>query len=72
MLEAVGHPVAVNPDARLERIARRRGWPVVIFSQRTKAVVRRTTQAVGATTLAVGSFAAGAMYATRYRGSSAS
>lgn len=72
MLESVGHPVAVNPDARLERIARRRGWPIVIFSQRTKAVVRRTTQAAGATALAVGSFAAGAMYAARYRGSSAS
>jgi HAD superfamily hydrolase (TIGR01490 family) len=28
-LEAVGHPVAVNPDARLGRIARARGWPVV-------------------------------------------
>ncbi|MGH9045515.1 MAG: HAD-IB family hydrolase [Acidimicrobiales bacterium] len=28
MLEAVGHPVAVNPDARLAAIARRRGWLV--------------------------------------------
>ena len=28
MLEAVGHPVAVNPDARLATIARRRGWLV--------------------------------------------
>jgi len=28
MLEAVGHPFAVNPVARLRRIARRRGWPV--------------------------------------------
>ncbi len=28
MLEAVGHPVVVNPDPRLRRIARRRGWPV--------------------------------------------
>jgi HAD superfamily hydrolase (TIGR01490 family) len=29
MLEAAGHPVAVNPDPRLRRIALRRGWPVV-------------------------------------------
>ncbi|MBN2361995.1 MAG: HAD family hydrolase [Deltaproteobacteria bacterium] len=29
MLERVGHPVAVHPDPRLRRIARRRGWPVV-------------------------------------------
>lgn len=28
MLEAVGHPVAVNPDRRLERAAHERGWPV--------------------------------------------
>jgi fatty acyl-CoA reductase len=28
MLEAVGYPVAVNPDARLAAIARRRGWLV--------------------------------------------
>lgn len=28
MLARVGHPIAVNPDARLRRHARRRGWPV--------------------------------------------
>ena len=28
MLEAVGFPVAVNPEARLSAIARRRGWHV--------------------------------------------
>ena len=27
MLEAVGHPVPVNPDLRLASVARRRGWP---------------------------------------------
>ncbi len=26
LLEAVGHPIVVNPDARLRRAARRRGW----------------------------------------------
>lgn len=29
LLEAVGHPVAVNPDPRLRWVAWRRGWPVV-------------------------------------------
>ncbi len=31
LLEAVGHPVAVNPNKKLARIARQRGWPVVYF-----------------------------------------
>jgi HAD superfamily hydrolase (TIGR01490 family) len=31
-LEAVGHPVAVNPDRELRRIAMERGWPVLEFS----------------------------------------
>jgi len=31
MLQAVGHPVAVNPDTRLLRHARRQGWPVEYF-----------------------------------------
>ena len=59
MLEAVGHPVAVNPDARLERHARRHGWPIVIFSQQTKSVIRRTVTSVGAIGIAGASFAAG-------------
>ena len=59
MLEAVGHPVAVNPDAPLARAARQRGWPVVIFSQRTKQVAKHTTTAVGAAGLAGAAFAAG-------------
>ncbi len=28
MLDAVGHPVAVNPSLRLERVAQLRGWPI--------------------------------------------
>jgi HAD superfamily hydrolase (TIGR01490 family) len=32
-LEAVGHPVAVNPDRRLRRIAAERGWPVLRFRE---------------------------------------
>ena len=29
LLEAVGHPVTVDPDAVLERHARQRGWPIL-------------------------------------------
>lgn len=45
MLDAVGHPVAVNPDHALEAIAFHRGWPIVEFSRRRKKVVKRTTAA---------------------------
>ena len=33
MLEAVGHPHVVNPDRELRRLARDRGWPVLVFSR---------------------------------------
>jgi HAD superfamily hydrolase (TIGR01490 family) len=36
-LEAVGRPVAVNPDRKLRRIAARRGWPVLEFVTRWNA-----------------------------------
>jgi HAD superfamily hydrolase (TIGR01490 family) len=32
MLEAVGHPFAVNPDRALRRTAAERGWPTLAFS----------------------------------------
>jgi HAD superfamily hydrolase (TIGR01490 family) len=31
LLEAVGQPVAVNPDRALRRVAAQRGWPVLRF-----------------------------------------
>ncbi len=31
LLDAVGHPIAVNPDTRLRRLARRRSWPIEMF-----------------------------------------
>ncbi len=33
MLEAVGHPHAVNPDKDLRRVAKDRGWPVLSFDK---------------------------------------
>ena len=45
-LEAVGHPVAVNPDRELRRIADDRGWPVLEFSE--LAYPTRAAPAAGA------------------------
>ncbi len=33
MLRAVGHPVAVNPDRELERVARGQGWEIMRFER---------------------------------------
>jgi phosphoserine phosphatase len=33
MLRAVGHPVAVNPDPELLRVARAERWDVMRFDQ---------------------------------------
>jgi HAD superfamily hydrolase (TIGR01490 family) len=33
MMRAVGHPVAVNPDAALERVAREEGWQIMRFDK---------------------------------------
>jgi HAD superfamily hydrolase (TIGR01490 family) len=38
LLELVAHPMAVNPNGRLEKIARERGWPVLNW--RTQVVTR--------------------------------
>jgi HAD superfamily hydrolase (TIGR01490 family) len=35
-LEAVGRPVAVNPDRALRRVAAERGWPVLEFGERLR------------------------------------
>ncbi|HLM09577.1 MAG TPA: HAD family hydrolase [Thermoleophilaceae bacterium] len=33
MMRAVGHPVAVNPDRALERVAREQGWRIMRFDK---------------------------------------
>ncbi len=39
MLECVGHPVAVNPGSRFERVARLREWPIGRWRALSAAVV---------------------------------
>jgi HAD superfamily hydrolase (TIGR01490 family) len=41
MLEAVGIPAAVNPDRRLLRVARERGWPILDLRRGTHVNQRR-------------------------------
>jgi HAD superfamily hydrolase (TIGR01490 family) len=50
MLRAVGHPVVVNPDAELARVAREEGWPVLRFD-RLGLRLRLGAALVGAATL---------------------
>lgn len=47
MMELVGHPVAVNPDSELDRLAHERGWPIVIFARRTKQAFALSGAMVG-------------------------
>jgi HAD superfamily hydrolase (TIGR01490 family) len=47
MLRAVGHPVAVNPDARLRRVAREAGWEIMRFEE-----LGRRLKAAGAVAVA--------------------
>jgi len=64
-LEAVGNPVAVNPDRELRRIARDRGWPVLEFSGRAYPHARRRIPPV---LVAAGAAGVAAIVATRSRG----
>ena len=64
-LEAVGHPVAVNPDGGLRRVARERGWPILEFNAAAYPHARRRVPpALVGLPLLVGA----ATYAYRRRG----
>lgn len=64
-LEAVGRPVAVNPDRRLRRIARERGWPVLEF--REPAFPSRRSYAVSPAALVGVPLLLAALWAVRRR-----
>lgn len=63
MLDAVGHPVAVNPDRELARIASDRGWEIVHFSVgvplRSRVALPRPRTALVVVAALVGASAAG-------------
>jgi HAD superfamily hydrolase (TIGR01490 family) len=56
MLRAVGHPVAVNPDAHLLKIAREEGWQVMTFDR-----LRRRVR-IGAAVAGLGALGTGTGY----------
>lgn len=37
MLETVGYPCAINPDPKMRKLARERGWPIREFRKRSKS-----------------------------------
>lgn len=59
MMEAVGHPVAVNPDSELDTIAHERGWPIVIFARKTKRAVAFSSVVAASVSAAAGAYALG-------------
>ena len=64
-LEAVGNPVAVNPDRELRRVARERGWPVLEFTELAFPPPRKLPPALLGIPLLVG--AGAAVWAARRR-----
>lgn len=72
LLEAVGHPTAVNPDRGLRRIAAERDWPVQEFRHpvplRHRLRARRTVPVAAALGIGVGVAAGAAWYGRRRRG----
>jgi HAD superfamily hydrolase (TIGR01490 family) len=56
MLEAVGHAVVVNPDARLNRVAREHGWEVMRFERLGRNLAVAASLLVAALLGGVGSY----------------
>jgi HAD superfamily hydrolase (TIGR01490 family) len=72
MLNLVGHPTAVNPDADLRRIAAERDWPVLDFAKpvslRTRLPIEKRQAAVAAgAAAAVSAVALGIAWYARHR-----
>lgn len=68
LLEMVGHPVAVNPDATLRRIARERNWPVVSFARKAKLTATAVGSGVAVAGLGAGLYALGRVHGRRQAG----
>jgi len=68
LLEMVGHPVAVNPDATLRRIARERNWPVVSFARKAKRTATAVGSGVAVAGLGAGLYALGRVHGRRQAG----
>ena len=66
MLEAVGHPHAVNPDRELRRQATTRGWPVLVFAKpvalRSRMRLPQSKPTLAALALGTAAAVGGAVY----------
>lgn len=60
MLEAVGHPFAVNPDKGLRRRAVEEGWPILTFERPTALRSRLVPETTTGKAMALGGIAASA------------
>ena len=65
MLAAVGHPVAVNPDKALRKVAGERDWPVRVFAKPVR-VRRRVPSPPGPASAYAGALAALSLVALAY------
>ena len=72
-MEAVGHPVAVNPDRALREVAAERGWPVAEFDSpvtlrtRLQTLPRPGAPLVSGTVIATAIVGAVALWALKAR-----
>lgn len=65
LLELVGHPVAVNPDPTLRRIARSRNWPMVHFARRAKITATAVASGVAVAGMGAGLYGLGRLHGSR-------
>ena len=70
MLEAVGHPFAVNPDRPLAKAAAERGWETMVFTKPVKLRDRMTlrTPIVGGGLALAGAVALAMLRSSRRHG----
>ena len=59
LLERVGHPRALNPSTKLDRIARAKQWPITSFGSRGRPTLAQFVRSVAATSSLVTAFMAG-------------
>lgn len=67
MLEAVGHPIVVNPDAELAAVAKERGWEIKHFESTVTLRDRLSSAAVPGAAVATGIAAVLAYWALKGR-----
>lgn len=73
MLEAVGHPIAVNPDRVLTRRAKEKGWEIMAFSKpvHVKYANRKSSRTQAVAAIAAAGLATGAIVKIQHRARSA-